>query len=143
MQSGDWNKLKFLERTTNLKAVIKQRTGKLPPTEIARDIAACLQQGRLFFEIADSASLQVQPLRIYYGIVGFAKAIILARNVQSIATIAQSQGCPIYLSKPQKWKTYLFSFRGEPTAPIATPVRCLLPPSSKISSRQRRDRITA
>jgi hypothetical protein len=88
----DWNKLKFLESTTNLKAAIKRTTGRTPSTEIARDIAACLQQGRLFFEIAALAPLQVQPLQIYYGIVGFAKAIVLARAVQSIATIAQSHG---------------------------------------------------
>jgi hypothetical protein len=92
MPSVNWNKLKFLESTTNLKAVIKQSTGRSPSTEIARDIAACLQQGRIFFEIASAAPLQVQPLQLYYGVVGFAKAIILARNVQSIATVAQSHG---------------------------------------------------
>jgi hypothetical protein len=92
MQSQDWNKIIFLESTTNLKSIIRQSTGRTPSTEIARDIAACLQQGRLFFEIASSAPLQVQPLQIYYGLVGFAKAIILARNVQSISTIAQSHG---------------------------------------------------
>src|ERR1700737_4152487 len=92
MQHHDWNKIRFLETTTNLKAIIRQSTGRTPSTEIARDIAACLQQGRLFFEIATSAPLQVQPLQIYYGIVGFAKAVILGRNVQSISTIAQSHG---------------------------------------------------
>lgn len=92
MQAQDWNKIRFLESTTNLKAIIKQSTGRTPSTEIAHDIAACLQQGRLFFEIAASAPLQVQPLQIYYGVVGFAKAIIIARNVQSISTIAQSHG---------------------------------------------------
>jgi hypothetical protein len=45
-----------------------------------------------FSKIAALAPLQVQPLQIYYGIVGFAKAIILARAVQSIANIAQSHG---------------------------------------------------
>ena len=88
----DWNKIRFLESSTNLKAAIKKATGRIPSTEIARDIAACLQQGRLFFEIAASAPLQVQPLQIYYGIVGFSKAIILARSVHSISTIAQSHG---------------------------------------------------
>ncbi|MGY3610813.1 MULTISPECIES: YaaC family protein [unclassified Bradyrhizobium] len=88
----DWNDIRFLESTTNLKTIIKKSTGKTPSTEVARDIAACLQQGRLFFEIASSAPLQVQPLQIYYGMVGFAKAIVLARNIQSISTIAQSHG---------------------------------------------------
>ncbi|MHC2245835.1 YaaC family protein [Bradyrhizobium elkanii] len=92
MSSGNWTKLKFLESITNLKAVIGQSAGRAPSTEIARDIGACLQQGRLFFEIASSAPLQVRPLQLYYGIVGFAKAIVLARKVQSIATIAQSHG---------------------------------------------------
>ena len=85
-------KIKFLESTTNLKALIKRTTGRSPSTEIARDITACLQQGRLFFEIAEAAPLQIQPLQIYYGMVGFAKSIILARTVQSIATIAQTHG---------------------------------------------------
>ncbi|MCG2665311.1 YaaC family protein [Bradyrhizobium sp. GCM10023182] len=83
MPSQDWNKIRFLESTSNLKAIVKQSTGRMPSTEIARDIAACLQQGRLFFDIAASAQLQVQPLQIYYGIVGFSKAIILARNLLS------------------------------------------------------------
>jgi hypothetical protein len=92
MDSGDWTEIKFLESTANLRAAIKRATGRTPSTQIARDIAACLQQGRLFFEIAASAPLQVRPLQIYYGMVGFAKAVILARAVQSIATIAQSHG---------------------------------------------------
>jgi hypothetical protein len=87
-----YERIKFLESPTNLKALIKRTTGRLPSTEIARDITACLQQGRLFFEIAESAPLQIQPLQIYYGIVGFAKAVILARTVKSIATIAQTHG---------------------------------------------------
>ena len=92
----DWNKLKFLESTTNLKAAIKRTTGRTPSTEIARDIAACLQQGRLFFEIAALAPLQVQPLQIYYGIVGFAKAIVLARGVRESFTLIRGLGYRIY-----------------------------------------------
>lgn len=88
----DWSNIKFLESATNLRVLLKRVTGRTPSAQVAREIAACLQQGRLFFEIAASAPLQVQPLQIYYGIVGFAKAIILARSVSSIATIAQSHG---------------------------------------------------
>jgi hypothetical protein len=89
----DWSKIRFLESTENLKSIIHQSTGRTPSTTVARDIAACLQQGRIFFEIAEGAPLQVKPLQIYYGMVGFAKAIILARQVSSsIATLAQSHG---------------------------------------------------
>jgi ABC-type arginine/histidine transport system permease subunit len=66
--------IKFLESMANLRVVLKRATGRTPSAQVARDIAACLQQGRLFFEIAASAPLQVQPLQIYYGMVGFAKA---------------------------------------------------------------------
>jgi hypothetical protein len=90
--SFDSNKLRFLESSTNLRATIKRHTGRTPSAEIARDISACLQQGRLFFEVASSSPLQIQPLQIYYGMVGFAKAVVLSSNVRSIATIAQSHG---------------------------------------------------
>jgi hypothetical protein len=89
----DWSKIRFLESTENLKSIVHHSTGRMPSTTVARDIAACLQQGRIFFEIAGDAPLQVKPLQIYYGIVGFAKAIILARRVSSsIAALAQSHG---------------------------------------------------
>jgi hypothetical protein len=89
----DWSKIRFLESTDNLKSIVHQSTGRTPSTTAARDIAACLQQGRIFFEIASNAPLQVKPLQIYYGIVGFAKAVILARQRRtSIATLAQSHG---------------------------------------------------
>jgi hypothetical protein len=89
----DWSKIRFLESTENLKSIVHQSTGRTPSTTAARDITACLQQGRIFFEIASDAPLQVKPLQIYYGMVGFAKAIILARRCRSsIATLAQSHG---------------------------------------------------
>jgi hypothetical protein len=89
----DWSKIKFLESTDNFKSVARQSTGRTPSTTAARDVAACLQQGRIFFEIASNAPLQVKPLQIFYGMVSFAKAIILARQERSsIATIAQSHG---------------------------------------------------
>jgi YaaC-like Protein len=109
----DWNKIKFLESTTNLKSTIKQSTGLSPSTETARDISACLQQGRLFFEIAESAPLQVRPLQLYYGIVGFAKAIILARNVRSIATIAQSHGLSDISAQNAKIENLRLRFDGK------------------------------
>jgi hypothetical protein len=93
MALDDWSKIRFLESTDNLKSIVHQSIGRTPSTTVARDIAACLQQGRIFFEIAANAPLQVKPLQIYYGMVGFAKAIILARQgLSSIATLAQSHG---------------------------------------------------
>jgi copper resistance protein D len=50
----DWSKIKFLESTDNFKSVARQSTGRTPSTTAARDVAACLQQGRIFFEIASN-----------------------------------------------------------------------------------------
>jgi YaaC-like Protein len=104
--------IKFLESTANLKAIIRKAIGISPSTEIARDISACLQQGRLFFEIASSAPPQIQPLQIFYGMAGFAKAIILARSVQSIATIQQSHGLKDVSSQNDKIEDLCLQFQG-------------------------------
>lgn len=84
--------IRFLESTINLRKAIKRVTGRTPSAEIARDVSACLQQGRLFFEAAATSPLQIQPLQLYYGMVGFAKAIVLARKASSISTLVQSHG---------------------------------------------------
>ncbi|MCK1357359.1 YaaC family protein [Bradyrhizobium sp. 199] len=84
--------IRFLESTTNLKKVIKRVSGRTPSTEVARDISACLQQGRLFFDAATASPLQIRPLQLYYGMEGFAKAMVLARTLRSISTLVQSHG---------------------------------------------------
>jgi YaaC-like protein len=112
MPSDDWSKIRFLESIENLKQIVHQSTGRTPSTTIARDIAACLQQGRIFFEIASEAPLQVKPLQIYYGIVGFAKAIILARRVRSISTIIQSHGLSDISQQDAKIEELSLQFNG-------------------------------
>lgn len=109
----DWSKIRFLESTDNLKSIINQSTGRTPSTTAARDIAACLQQGRIFFEIATNAPLQVKPLQIYYGIVGFAKAVVLARQGRtSIATLAQSHGLSEISDQDAKIEDMTLQFHG-------------------------------
>lgn len=83
---------KFLESVSNLRRAIKRASGRSPSAEVVRDISACLQQGRLFFEAASEAPLQIRPLQIFYGMVGFSKAVVLARNVRSISTLVQAHG---------------------------------------------------
>jgi uncharacterized protein YbcV (DUF1398 family) len=92
MSDIDWYEIKFLESSSNLKELIKQSVGRQPSTKIANEIAVCVQQGRMFFEAAASSPLEIKPLQIFYGIVGFAKAVVLARNVTSIETLDQSHG---------------------------------------------------
>lgn len=92
MNDIDWYEIKFLESSSNLKELIKKSVGRQPSTKIANEIAVCMQQGRMFFEAASSSPLEIKPLQIFYGIVGFAKAIVLTRNVISIETLTQAHG---------------------------------------------------
>src|SRR6267378_5397405 len=55
MAGSDWQKCKFLESRENLKPLVKMR--------FARETSACLQQGRLFYEAAES----FRPLQQFYG----------------------------------------------------------------------------
>jgi hypothetical protein len=111
-QLQSFSGIKFLESTANLKSIISRSSGRTPSTEIARDISACLQQGRMFFEIAASAPPQIQPLQIFYGMVGFAKAVILARTVLPIATIQQSHGLSDVSSQNAKVEELSLRFQG-------------------------------
>ncbi len=52
----------------------------------------CLQQGRLFFEAAEAAPIQIKPLQIYYGIVAFAKALVVAKKNASLSTLTRGHG---------------------------------------------------
>ncbi len=83
---------RFLESTENLKPLVKIRFGREPSTSIAREIAACLQQGRLFYDAAASSPLEIRPLQLFYGMVGFSKALVLARHARSHSTLRRAHG---------------------------------------------------
>lgn len=88
----DWYKINFLESTANIKGVLGRSVGREPSTKIAKEITLCLQQGRLFYEAAARAPLQIKPLLIFYGILGFSKALIVARNFRKLETLDQRHG---------------------------------------------------
>jgi hypothetical protein len=92
MAGSGWQKCKFLESGDNLKPLVKMRFGRGPSSSLAREISACLQQGRLFYEAAASSSLEIRPLQQFYGMVGFARALVLAQRLQSLSTLKPSHG---------------------------------------------------
>ena len=92
MAPADWQKCKFLESGENLRPLVKMRFGREPSSSIAREISACLQQGRLFYEAAESSPLEIKPLQQFYGMVGFAKALVTAKSLQSLSTLKHSHG---------------------------------------------------
>jgi hypothetical protein len=92
MAGSSWQKCKFLESAENLKPLVKMRFGRETNSTLAREISACLQQGRLFYEAAESSSLEIRPLQQFYGMVGFAKALIIAQSLMSLSTLKPSHG---------------------------------------------------
>jgi hypothetical protein len=92
MPDFDWYSIRFLESAGNLAPLVKQRTGRQCSDGVARDIAACLQQGRQFYQSAAESPLEIRPLLLYYGMVGFAKALVLATHVRRHSTLAKSHG---------------------------------------------------
>lgn len=90
--SGDWHECMFLESTENLKPLVKKRFGREPSTSVALDIVACLQQGRLFYEGASSSPPEIRPLQQFYGMVGFSKALAIARHCNRLSTLPSKHG---------------------------------------------------
>jgi hypothetical protein len=86
------HELRFLESVDNLKPRVKLRFGREPSTTIAREIIACLLQGRLFYEAAEASPLQIRPLQLFYGTIGFAKALIVASRCKSLSTLCRGHG---------------------------------------------------
>lgn len=83
---------RFLESIDNLKPLIKIRTGRTPKTEVCRQISSCLQQGRLFYAAAAESPLEIKPLQLFYGMLGFAKALVLGRSLHGLETLPQTHG---------------------------------------------------
>lgn len=86
------HELRFLESVDNLKLRVKLRFGREPSTTLAREIVACLLQGRLFYEAAEASPLQIRPLQLFYGTIGFAKALIVASRCKSLSTLCRGHG---------------------------------------------------
>lgn len=88
----DWYRIKFFESTSNIQRALTKSVGRKPSTRISSEISACFQQGRMFFEAAIQSPIEIRPLQIFYGIVGFSKAIILARRLRGHETLPKSHG---------------------------------------------------
>jgi hypothetical protein len=88
----DWYDIKFLESPSNLKMVLSESIGRTPSTLAASGISTCLQQGRFFFEAAENSPLEIRPLQVFYGIVGFSKAIAASRKAVSTNALSQAHG---------------------------------------------------
>lgn len=84
--------LRFLESAENVRGVLTEVLGRTPTARVARGISVCLQQGRMFFESALEAPLEIRPLPLYYGMMAYAKAIVAARGLKSLEHLNRSHG---------------------------------------------------
>lgn len=89
---SDYKAIKFLESTNNLRDILSANSRRELSAERANQISVCLEQGRLFFESAENVEWQIKPLVVYYGMVGFAKAITLARDLAKLESLPQKHG---------------------------------------------------
>jgi len=94
------NKIKFLESTNNLREILGSNSKREISLELANQISVCLEQGRLLFEAAQEGKWEIKPLLIYSGMVGFSKAIIMARNMSKLETLPQRHGLTDISSSP-------------------------------------------
>jgi hypothetical protein len=51
-----------------------------------------MQQGRLFYETARNTPLEIRPLEQFYGMAGFAKAMVLSRRLVRLSALPQAHG---------------------------------------------------
>lgn len=82
----------FLESTTNLRGVLKKSIGRQPSVKIAKGATVCLQHGRLYFDAAIKAPMEIKPLLIFYGMANFAKSLVVARNFKTLESLHQKHG---------------------------------------------------
>lgn len=84
--------LRFLESSDNVKESLRLVTGRTPNAEVATGAAICLQQGRMFVEASAESPMEIRPLLLFYGIAALAKAIVVGRNLKSLATLSHAHG---------------------------------------------------
>ena len=88
----DWHEAQFYESSSNVRDAIRSVTGREPSSTVARHISVCMQQGRSYMTTALTSPLDIRPLLIYYGVLSFAKAIVMSRRLTSIGTLVPSHG---------------------------------------------------
>lgn len=84
--------MQFLESSENVRRAITDTLGREPSAEVSKGVAVCIQQGRMFFESASNAAMEIRPLLLYYGMMAFAKSVVSGRGLRHLATLSQKHG---------------------------------------------------
>lgn len=92
LATNDTYNLQFFESSENVRRAIADTLGREPSAEISKGVAVCIQQGRMFFESASNAAMEIRPLLLYYGTMAFAKSVISGRGLRNLTTLTQTHG---------------------------------------------------
>lgn len=92
MAKNDTYNLQFLESSENVRRAIADTLGREPNAEVSKGVAVCIQQGRMFFESASNAAMEIRPLLLYYGMMAFARSVVSGRGLRHLTTLSQKHG---------------------------------------------------
>lgn len=92
MSNSEIYTLQFFESSENVKRAIADAIGREPSTEVSKGVAVCIQQGRMFFDSASKAGLEIRPLLLYYGMMAFSKAVVSGRGLKHLSALSQQHG---------------------------------------------------
>ena len=92
MARSDAYDLRFFESSENVRRVIADALGREPNAAVSKDVAVSIQQGRMFFESAADAPIEIRPLLLYYGMMAFAKSVVSGRGLRPLSALTQKHG---------------------------------------------------
>lgn len=92
MPDVDNSKLRYWESSENLREHLSEIFQRKASLKLANQISNHLTQGRLYFESATNSPYEIKPVLIFYGMIGFSKALVLARKHVDESTFPHKHG---------------------------------------------------
>lgn len=92
MTSEVWHKILHFQTLDLVERVYKSKHGKSPSKKRISEITSNFIQAREYFASAEKADFSVQPLLLYYGVVGLSRGLILIESGLSEAALKPAHG---------------------------------------------------
>lgn len=100
-----WTRLSVYESGDLARTLLYERHRRRPTQSKAKEVAAHVTHGRLYFEAAEQASTLIRPLLLYYGVLALSRAVVLFADAnRREATLSEGHGlaCPGWSSTLDK-----------------------------------------
>jgi hypothetical protein len=93
LSATNWNLLRNYQSHDFVTRLYQTHNGRIPGAQTAKEITSCFVQAEEYFRNAASAANSVKPLLLYYGVLSFAKGVVLFLNpIKREATMKASHG---------------------------------------------------